>query len=939
LANILIDLFQNILVVFFVNFLGFGVLSLIKIGAKFSFIERLVVGSLISNYIFMAFGIIFGVIFQSFLREFFIIYSAASLLVFVLYIFTHFKRRLRWHLPNVPYAPLIVFICFVQLLFILPALMHPIHNSYDYIYFFGPMVKETVKANAIPTDIPYTQIRGDFAPGILLTHVFSEMLISTSAFRLVSYSHFLLSLLVVYLIARNLFGDIELGIVAAAIMNLMPAVFTFFSSYSVYTEMSLMFYMISATWCIAMSFKTRKKIWCILAGMSVAMMLLSKNVGLYGIFMILAIAPLFVNSKKLKISFVLLTLTPILYRFGVNAFINSRISSFYLNLALVEIVPILIIGGICSYVSIKVSIREKTYPRFILLFLLFSGMGSIWYLRNLFVLGTPTFNLFSIPPLRQAEIFYKNIISVEQMYPPIQNTLRFDYILTFTYLGSLLIVPKSLGLLQIIRDTQKNSVDSIKKRNWMLAIFPLLSYLLLWLVIFYGTSDSTAIRNGILIIPFLSLITAYGLVTLFRKIKSELNLSQMLITLLLSIYIIETFRITLSRHLLLPAIIASEPTMSLYTLFWALLPPFAIFALGFVISKYLKKATFVVQRKSILKTARFLLLSIPIFTILFCSPLISYLSDLSKNNMNISDYQQNVLHIYSTWGEYDLHLIDYFQNKVNDTLVVVGFWTNGLYYFTGHRVFDPNEYPGVTDVYDLCVARNATKMLKLLKEKRIGYILIPLPNNPYYDRFVRFTHFSLFYNLALDNRYATRLGSFDMFELFKLKQREEKFFGMLDVRLVLSNDNKIESSPNILGNHGENVLPSYSIGKNQSAFIRVIVDLSGISAGSYSQFAINATAIIKDKNNGNTFYLTKSVILTSTNDTMKEIAFDPIIPKASLSRFEIEHIKMNITNTETNEVSSIEANPQNGGTTTFSCENEEWSIVQGSSYLQEHTYS
>jgi hypothetical protein len=811
--------------------------------------------------------------------------------------------------------------------------MHPIYSSYDYTFFFGPTVKEIVKANHIPIDIPYTQIRGDFAPGILLTHVFSEMLVSTSAFRLVSYSHFVLSLLVVYLMARNFFDDKELGIVAVAVMNLMPAIFTFFSSYSVYTEVSLMFYIISAVWCIVMGLKTRRDFWYIVAGMSIALILLSKNVGLYGVFIAFSILPLYVNSKKLKILLILFNLTPILYRLGVNLLINPSISSFYSNLGLIELVPIVLIGSIWSYASIKSATRKILSFKSILILLLFSSIASIWYLRNLVVFGTPTFNLFPNPSMRQAEVFYKGIFSVEKMYPQLQNSLRFDYILTFTYLGSLLIVPKILGFAHVTRYAQNNP-DNHKESNWMVVIFPLLSYLLLWLVIFYGAQDSTAVRNGIIIIPFLSLIVAYGLVALFGKIKSKLNLAPTFITLVVSLYIIETFAIMLSRPTQLPSITGSENVMSIITLFWALLPPIITFALAFIVSKYLASKISFTPKKLLFKTTRFLMVLIPIASLIFYSPLLSFFSDIAKNNLDVSDYQQNVLPIFSNTGEYDLRLIDYFKNKVNDTLKVVGFWTNGLYYFTGHQVFDPNEYPGVADIYDLSTARNATKMLELLKNKGIGYILVPLPSNPYYNRFVRFTYFSPFYDLALDNRYATHLGTSDMFELFKLKQNEEKFFGMLDVRLVLYNDSTIFPSPNLLGNHGENILPLYSIGNSPSVLLRVMIDLSGISKSACSQFAISAMAVVDDENYENTLYFTKSLTFSLTNDTMKEIVFNPIIPKAPLSRFNLRYITMEITNMETNEFYRIEANPQDGRTTKFSCENGEWFMVQGSSYLR-----
>ena len=932
MTNLLIELFQNVLVAFLINFLGFGVISLAKIGTKLSFIERLVAGSLISNYVLMIVGIFLGVVFQAFLKEFFILYIAISLLVLIFYLYANLKKLLQWHLPKIDCAPLIVFICFAQLLFIVPALMHPIHNSYDYVYFFGPTVKEIVKANGIPTDIPYAQIRGDFAPGVLLTHVFSEMLVSDSAFRLVSYSHFVLSLLVVYLIARNLLNDRELGIIAVAVMNLMPALFTFFSSYSVYTEVSLMFYIISAVWCIVMGLKTRRDFWYMVAGMSIALILLSKNVGLYGVFIAFSILPLYVNSKKLKILLILFNLTPIFYRLGVNLLINPSISSFYPNLGLIELIPIVLIGSIWSYASIKSATRKSLSFKSVLIPLLFSSMASIWYLRNLIVFGTPTFNLFPNPSMRQAEVFYKAIFSVEKMYPPLQNSLRLDYILTFTYLGSLLIVPKILGFAHVTRYAQNNP-DSRKESNWMVVIFPLLSYLLLWLVIFYGAQDSTAVRNGIIVIPFLSLIVAYGLVALFGKIKSKLNLAPTFITLAISLYIIETFAIMLSRPTQLPSITGSENVMSIITLFWALLPPIITFALAFIVSKYLASKILFAPKKLLLKTTRFLMVLIPIASLIFYSPLLSFFVDITKNNLDVSDYQQNVLHIYSTWGEYDLNLIDYFQNEVDDTLAVVGFWTNGLYYFTGHRTFDPNEYPGLADLYDLSAARNATKMLELLKDKGIGYILLPLPNNPYYNRFVRFTYFSPFYDLALDDRYATRLGNFDMFELFKLKQNTEKFLGLLDVRLVLYNDSTVAMSPNMLGNHGENTLPVYVVGKNPRAFLRVTVDLSGMANSSGSQFTINTAATIDDKSAEHELYLTNSSKFPLSNDTIKEIQLGPLIPEATYSIFNLKSIKIEIINEDTNESYTMEAITLNGETA-FLYDTEVWSIVQGSSYLQ-----
>lgn len=938
MANLAIELFLNTLVAFLVNFLGFGVLSLTRRGTRMSFVERLVTGALISNYTLMVVGTILGVVLRFFLREFFLFYLGLSLFVLIVYINSRLRKPIVIHVTKRSFTPLIIFICSVQVLFILAALMHPIHNSYDYVYFYGPMVKEIVKDNGIPIDIPYTQLRGDFAPGVLLTHVFSEMLFSTSAFRLVSYSHFLLALLVVYLLARTLFHDEELGLIAVVVMSLMPTVFIFFSTYSVYVEMSLMFYIIAGIWCIVMGLKTQENFWYILAGLSIALMLLSKNVGIYGIFIIFSIIPLFMRSKRFKILSVLLVLTPVLFRLFMNAFIYSKTSDFYLNVAFVEVVPTIAIAVIMYYASSKVTMKRPYPSKPILSMLLFANLAFIWYVRNFLILGTPTLNIIPNSSISQAELLYKEIFPVQEMYPNILNSLRVDYILTFTAIGAIFLVPKIFGFIEIIWTLRNHQGGSQERGKWMFVIFPLLSYMLLWLVIFYGTQESTAIRNGVIIIPFLSLVAAYGLVTLFRTVNLSAHGRCMLLTLLFSLYLIGTFETTLNRPSYLPSIIAPQPIISSNMILWSFFPLLVTIAIGIIYSKTLTYWTQLNPMKaSLLRVGKFLFLFVPLIALLFNSPLMSMSNDLSKNDFDVAVYQESTLKVFSKWKEYDIALISYLAS-VNSSSSVVGYWVNGVYYFTGHVVLDPHEYPGIADIHDIVTARDATHMLQLLREKEISYIAIPLPNNPYYSQFVRFTYYFPFYNLAVGERYATYLGTFDMFELYKMKQSEKSFQGILDIRLVLSKDGYIASSPSLLKNHGGKNQSSYLVGSNGNANLNVVVDISGLRQDTNSRFVVETTAIVEYDGEEPALYFTRLLRISSTDDAMQIIRFGPLTPRASTSRFNIKQVLVEVKNEANGKTYRMEAYPIYSKTS-FTYEHGKWTITQGSSFLAtKYTY-
>jgi hypothetical protein len=187
--------------------LGFSLISLSKYRTKLSLAERLVIGALISNFVLVVPTLITGIVLQAFVREFFIFYSFMTFL-FVLIYADKILCRLSYRLlrsytrqfSKVLFTPammLVVFICAVQLIFILTIIMHPLLNSYDYVSFQGPIVKAIVTSNSIPTNIPYTQLLGDFTPGVLLLHAFAETTSVIMDFRFISYLHFLLSLVVI----------------------------------------------------------------------------------------------------------------------------------------------------------------------------------------------------------------------------------------------------------------------------------------------------------------------------------------------------------------------------------------------------------------------------------------------------------------------------------------------------------------------------------------------------------------------------------------------------------------------------------------------------------------------------------------------------------------------------------------------------------------------
>jgi hypothetical protein len=926
--------------------LGFSLISLSKYRTKLSLAERLVIGALISNFVLVVPTLITGIVLQAFVREFFIFYSFMTFL-FVLIYADKILCRLSYRLlrsytrqfSKVLFTPammLVVFICAVQLIFILTIIMHPLLNSYDYVSFQGPIVKAIVTSNSIPTNIPYTQLLGDFTPGVLLLHAFAETTSVIMDFRFISYLHFLLSLVVVYLFCKDLLNNKQLGIVAAAIMTFMPAIFAFFSFYSVYTEMSLMFYIISAVFCLVKGLKSNKAFWFIFAGIGIALTLLSKNVGLYGVFMILSIVPLFFRSRKLKVAGLLFCFVPSLYRLYLNAFVNVYLSSFYFELAIAELVFIALIGTVMGYVVLKTSIDGSLNIRNSFSLLLFSSAGLIWYIRNFFTFGTPTLNIAPTYLLSKAQSLYATI------FPPtygntgtIFDTLRFDYILTFTYLGSLLIVPKIIGFFKILKQSQGDLVESHRK-EWLIVIFPMLLYLVLWSVIFYGIQTSTALRNGLIVIPFLSMVTAYGVLVLIKKLRVNSSLSIGLITLLLVLYLLVGFNVNLGLSSpLLPRITPSEPIISYTTFLWALFPPLVICLIALA-SRLVKTPSFsklkwkIASKKAIFKIGYFLVF-FAILTSLIFTPFLSLSKSLYQNNFDVSKYQVNSYPVFSK-AEYDLSLIDYFNTDIHDDLTIVGYWLNGLSYFTGHRTFDTIEALGIADVYDIATSTNATHMLNLLADKRIGYIVLPLPNSPYYTQFVRFSNTCPFYNLVLNTNYATFLGNFDFSALYRLNYTKDSFYGMVDARVVSSNESDALVSPTFLGDNNV-AQQSFDIGDAQELWIKLVFDVSGLSA--FNEYTGTVEALVTQQYDNVSSITRLNKAFKGTNNNLQEIYVGPLAGNPlSKVTYTVGSVEIRIQNSSGKELSILLVSNSSGVVVT--AEQNHWYMSSSSQKLTEY---
>jgi len=927
--------------------LGFSVISLSKYGTNLSLAERLVIGALISNFVLVVPTLITGIVLQAFVREFFIVYSFMTFLFVLLYAdkvlhrlsFSSLRSYTR-QCSKVLFTPammLVVFICAVQLIFILTIIMHPLLNSYDYVYFQGPIVKAIVKNNNIPTNVPYTQLLGDFTPGVLLLHAFAETTSLAMDFRFISYLHFLLSLLVVYLFCKELFNNKQMGLVAAAIMTFMPAIFAFFSFYSVYTEMSLMFYIISAVFCLVKGLKSNKAFWFIFAGIGIALTLLSKNVGLYGVFIILSVVPLFFRSRKLKVAGLLFCFVPSLYRLYLNAFVNVSLSSFYFELALAELVFIALIGIVMGYFVLKISIDGSLNIRNSFSLLLFSSAGLIWYVRNFFTFGTPTLNIAPTYLLSKAQSLYATV------FPPtygntgtIFDTLRFDYILTFTYLGSLLIVPKIIGFFKILKPPEGDLVESHRK-EWFIVIFPMLLYLVLWSVIFYGIQTSTALRNGLIVIPFLSMVAAYGVLVLIKKLRVNSSLSIGLITLLLVMYLLVGFNVNLGLSSpLLPRITPSEPIISSTTLLWALFPPLIICLIAlancFVKSHRIPKPIWNSTSKgTIIKKLGYALIFFAIIASLLFTPFLSLTQSMYQNNFDVDKYQASSDSLFSK-AEYDLSLIDYFNTHIHDNLTIVGYWLNGLSYFTGHRTFDTIEALGIADVYDIATSPNATHMLKLLTDRGIGYVVLPLPNSPYYTQFVSFSNTCHFFNLVLNSNYATFLGNFDFSALYKLNYSADSFYGMVDTRVVSSNKSDAIVSPTFLGDNYATQQTFY-IGAAQEMWIKLTFDVSGL--GDFDEYTGIVEALVTQQYDNITNVIRLSDTFKGTNNNLQEIYVGPL-EGTSISEvtYIIGSVEVSLQSSSGKELSILLFSNSSGAI--VEAEQNSWSMSSSSQKLTEH---
>lgn len=655
----------------------------------------------------------------------------------------------------------------------------------DVVISYLPFARTVVEENFVPPQDKYTLNPMTLPPigGPILyatTYVLSGDTFSES-FRLFTFPFFLGLTILTYLIGKRIGGRL-FGLVSSLIFLSLPWIDTMLLEWVIYPDLIFAFLGLCLFYFLEFHFfdahRKTKNILGIFFGLILAASLLLKDQGIFLFFLLFLLIILRLRGYLFRILSLFFAILPFLLLFlklpGLTYFAFDRASLtgvFFLG------APFVFLATRRIVFDRKVKPTEVITPLFVSLAL--GILGSLWILRNIALYAHPV-----IPYLGGTLFgYYEAILKLEIWSPAVNFELKEIQLFFLPVFGTLLLLPKILGLLVSLFEKKLFQVGF-----WFFAWYAIV-------ILYFGQANE---RYLSIIMPTLVVLITYGISILGRwlqnlslkKLNNFLPISSILFgvasltqstflswnvgsnlfpsfalrrmlfeeslraPLTTSIVDIQQFLISIARLLnTRPGIYSREDVIQLLIV-------------GLLTSLIILVVTFFFLRFSFKRYIFFFGL---ISVIAFTFPYFAVIWNVSGGNV-LAFAKKERNKIYSSRG-LTTHVVPYLkENASKDSKVLVFGPDSALSYHTNLAVWNLEFGYGLSGIKDF-LDKKESEILNFINENKIEYFLL-YNDEPSLAKFSRAKERSKFFQVLVDKQYFEPVVKSDeqnLWILFKLK--------------------------------------------------------------------------------------------------------------------------------------------------------------------------
>lgn len=735
----------------------------------FTAYEKLVAGALLWNFLLVAPSIVVG-FFSNHLNILFKIYtlfSLSSLGLFLIYVL----RKKRWRtLLNIKLFGLgfKVYGLPILLFALIVLFFHTFFLEYDAIYVFFPYAKsiavtgsmkyniydQSTFSTGIPPVLPviygwaFTAINDLNAIGIRNNFSWQDL------FRPIPAAYFLLTGLVIYLIARETLQKKHAYLSVIIFMSFPSTVLTI-SAYAYYFDLGFVFYLVSTMLCLTKALRTRKPIWFFLTGVASSLLLLAKELSIFIIPLVFATFVLFSSIKYRRVIFVMLSTLPF---FTLTILDLYNFPTADREWILIRQLPVFALSAILYYLS-KIEKKNNFLTlKNLFLFLVPFITSAVFFLRGITLLGS-LYSIFSWGPEYQtaAGLFY-NATGISRS-KEVTSFLRWDIPFLSLSLGVLYLIPIILSIVYLSK--RKHQGDKPVNPLMLMMFFTLLEA-----ISFTSVGSQAETRRMYYFTPLMAIFAANGLVIFdnFLGTRCFIYLCTLFNSLTISYIWLYRFPFHTMQelsHLKTSLGLANSLDLAfLLPLFMGvfLLLPIAQRKLHSQFLHTLRVRFFMRRRMIYLSsfTLSFLLVVYPTIPI--------WLQGVDEGFLG-SRYDVHA----PTWENGVLLVSHYYNTYIDDDYVTVSFGSHALRYFANRSLIDLTTLRGVQSMQSILTINVSRDLLQSLNNSNIRYFLIPRSDNSFYDIYLGFQESFYLFELIEQNEHFYLIEEFDYYKLVKFE--------------------------------------------------------------------------------------------------------------------------------------------------------------------------
>ena len=688
---------------------------------SFSLLEFIVFGSIIWNYIYLTVSVIIG-LFSNLLKLIFLLFSFVSVLftaIMVVVIIvtsklnTSHSKITRIRCDKLFWLSLI----FIFSLNFLLLYYHSLIYEWDAVYYYIPSAK-SIELTGTCSINAYRELNFlDTSPMIPLLYAYILHYFGLDSVYAIPAIFYFLTTLSMYILAREIF-DKDLALLAPLIFLSIPLIQIVFGARALYQDIPFYFYLIATTILLikltrSLNSYSREALFVII-GMSSSLMFMTRiELGLFIIFSVIAVLIIILRIKSWKFLASLMLGAPYFLREARNIMISSSYA-----VSLIRLLPI-IAAALFLFILLKIKTatanKKSTFPSFqlALVFLMSFIPSILFFFVNNVVRGG-----FIIPGVPISNDMGKAASIFNQINPVVT---AFSYTDLFNWQNIFIVwwtitpfvIPFTIGayfaFYHLVKDKELPPKDLV-----LLSIF--LGVFVLWVQL----NCNPQARRLFYFSLFYTLLILYGFRKLRKLYSKEAFSLRVLLYIAFSLFIVwNKYSLKSINDVILIYPKTYSAAYDLELVFYTALAFLIIFLPYESYAKKVRKNKFVASKISYVFSIIFLLLlytnlSLPIIT-------------EALNNGTSLRYR----YLFSTY--YYPEVVDYYNKKINDTYLTLGFFCHELITFANRSVIDLSNPTYGWKIYSVIDNSNKTDILNLFQELNIKYLLLPNDNNRFYN--------------------------------------------------------------------------------------------------------------------------------------------------------------------------------------------------------------